>query len=250
MADPHRGAATVRRSRGVAEPARAGPTQRPSGRGARAGPATASRRRPARTACVDADPRRPADARPGITRSSVTATRARPHVPIALGGSDPLGAAPTAVRGYLGRRSGAPVASPDGRPNRHHRGAQVRGGFNIGVIVAAVLAILAVRRSAMFPIVIAPPLVYTGIGGDAVLPVGRPARPAGPLRRGGQLAGLRFPAIAAATAAVLVIAGIRLVSGAEHSRPLGARSSWPARPAAGRGAAPAAARRSAAPRCG
>jgi Domain of unknown function (DUF6542) len=93
-------------------------------------------------------------------------------------------------------------------------GAQVRGGFNVGIIVAAVLAILAVRRSAMFPIVIAPPLVYAGASGAMLY-----------LRSGGlhdrqvlfdgaaNWLVYGFPAIAAATAAVLVIAGIRLVSG-------------------------------------
>jgi hypothetical protein len=93
-------------------------------------------------------------------------------------------------------------------------GAQVRGGFNIGIIVAGVLAILAVRRSDMFPIVIAPPLVYAGASAAMLY-----------LRSGGlhdrqvlfdgaaNWLVYGFPAIAAATAAVLVIAGIRLVSG-------------------------------------
>ncbi|MGH8961732.1 MAG: DUF6542 domain-containing protein [Jatrophihabitantaceae bacterium] len=91
-------------------------------------------------------------------------------------------------------------------------GAQVRGGFNIGIILASVVAILLVRRSAMFPIVIAPPIVYSLASGAMLY-----------LRSGG-LSDRRelydgaanwlvygFPAIAAATAAVLIIAGIRLV---------------------------------------
>ena len=91
-------------------------------------------------------------------------------------------------------------------------GAQVRGGFNVGIIVASIVAILVVRRSAMFPVVIAPPIVYSAASGMMLY-----------LRSGG-LSDRRelydgaanwlvygFPAIAAATAAVLIIAGIRLV---------------------------------------
>ncbi|MGH3264899.1 MAG: DUF6542 domain-containing protein [Trebonia sp.] len=92
-------------------------------------------------------------------------------------------------------------------------GAQVRGGFNIGIVVASVVAILLVRRSGMFPIVIAPPIVYSLASGVMLY-----------LRSGG-LNDRRelydgaanwlvygFPAIAAATAAVLIIAGIRLIA--------------------------------------
>lgn len=91
-------------------------------------------------------------------------------------------------------------------------GAQVRGGFNIGIIVASVVAILVVRRSGMFPVVVAPPLVYAGASGAMLY-----------LRSGGlndrkvlfdaaaNWLVYGFPAIAAATAAVLIIAGIRLV---------------------------------------
>jgi CHASE2 domain-containing sensor protein len=92
-------------------------------------------------------------------------------------------------------------------------GAQVRGGFNVGIVVAAVVAILIVRRSSMFPIVIAPPIVYAGASA-AMLYV-----------RSGGLHDRKvlfdaaanwlvygFPAIAAATAAVLIIAGIRLIA--------------------------------------
>jgi hypothetical protein len=92
-------------------------------------------------------------------------------------------------------------------------GAQVRGGFNWGIVVASVVAILAVRRSGMFPIVIAPPIVYSA-GSGAMLYV-----------RSGGLHDRKvlfdaaanwlvygFPAIAGATAAVLIIAGIRLIA--------------------------------------
>jgi hypothetical protein len=91
-------------------------------------------------------------------------------------------------------------------------GNQIRGGFNIGIVVASVVAILLVRRSAMFPIVIAPPIVYS-LASAVMLYI-----------RSGGLNDRRvlydaaanwlvygFPAIAAATAAVLIIAGIRLI---------------------------------------
>jgi fumarate reductase subunit D len=92
-------------------------------------------------------------------------------------------------------------------------GTQVRGGFNIGIVVASIVAILAVKRSAMFSVVIAPPLVYAAASG-AMLYI--------------RSSGLHdhkvlfdaaanwlvygFPAIAAATAAVLIIAGARLIA--------------------------------------
>lgn len=92
-------------------------------------------------------------------------------------------------------------------------GAQVRGGFNWGIVIASVIAILAVRRSGMFPVVIAPPIVYSA-GSAGMLYV--------------RSSGLHdkkvlfdaaanwlvygFPAIAGATAAVLIIAGIRLIA--------------------------------------
>ncbi len=92
-------------------------------------------------------------------------------------------------------------------------GSQVRGGFNVGIVVASVVAMLLVRRSSMFPVVIAPPLVYAGASGAMLY-----------LRSGGlhdkkvlfdgaaNWLVYGFPAIAAATAAVLIIAGVRLVT--------------------------------------
>ncbi len=91
-------------------------------------------------------------------------------------------------------------------------GTHVRGGFNIGIIVASIVAILLVRRSRMFPIVIAPPLVYSLASGVTLY-----------IRSGGlhdrkvlidsaaNWLVYGFPAIAAATAAVLIIAGIRMI---------------------------------------
>jgi hypothetical protein len=91
-------------------------------------------------------------------------------------------------------------------------GGQARGGFNYGVVIASIVAILVVRRSAMFPIVIAPPIVYSLASGGMLY-----------IRSGG-LHDKRvlfdgaanwlvygFPAIAAASAGVLIIAGIRMI---------------------------------------
>jgi predicted lipid-binding transport protein (Tim44 family) len=91
-------------------------------------------------------------------------------------------------------------------------GTHVRGGFNIGIIVASITAILVVRRSSMFPVVVAPPIVYSTASGLLLY-----------VRSGGlhdrkvlidtaaNWLVYGFPAIAAATAIVLIIAGIRLV---------------------------------------
>jgi hypothetical protein len=93
-------------------------------------------------------------------------------------------------------------------------GSQVKGGFNIGVVVASVVAIIIVRRRSMFPVVVAPPLVY--FGASAIMLY---ARSGGLHDRKVLLDAAAnwlvygFPAIAGATAAVLIIAGIRLFSG-------------------------------------
>ena len=71
---------------------------------------------------------------------------------------------------------------------------QVRGGFNIGIVVASVVAILVVKRSHMFPIVIAPPIVYSPRRAVPALPAfRRPAATSGSVRRRRELAGLRVP---------------------------------------------------------
>lgn len=92
-------------------------------------------------------------------------------------------------------------------------GTQSRGGFNIGIIVASIVAILVVRRSSMFPIVVAPPIVYAIASGGMLY-----------LRSNGlhdhkvlfdaaaNWLVYGFPAMAAATAAVLIIAGIRMIT--------------------------------------
>ncbi|WP_375499588.1 DUF6542 domain-containing protein [uncultured Jatrophihabitans sp.] len=88
-----------------------------------------------------------------------------------------------------------------------------RGGFNIGIVVASVVAILTVKRSHMFPVVIAPPIVYTlaavfqlylrssGLHDKKVI-----------YDAASNYLVYGFPAIAAATAAVLIIAGFRLIT--------------------------------------
>jgi len=92
-------------------------------------------------------------------------------------------------------------------------GNSVRGGFNIALVVASLIAIVVVRHRDMFPIVVAPPLVYIVASGVLLY-----VRSGGLHNRhvlidtaaNGLVYG--FPAIAGATAAVLIVAGIRLVS--------------------------------------
>ncbi len=92
-------------------------------------------------------------------------------------------------------------------------GTHVRGGVNIGIVVASIVAILVVRRSGMFPVVVAPPIVYSvasglmlyissnGLDDRKVL-----------IDSAANWLVYGFPAVAAATAAVLIIAGIRLIT--------------------------------------
>jgi len=87
-----------------------------------------------------------------------------------------------------------------------------RSGFNIGIVVASIVAVLVARRSHMFPVVIAPPIVYSAA---AVLELY--FRSAGLHNKrvvfdaAANYLVYGFPAIASATAAVLIIAGIRLI---------------------------------------
>lgn len=93
------------------------------------------------------------------------------------------------------------------------RGQQLGTGFNIGIIAGSVVAILAVRHAGMFPAVVAPPIVYS-LGAGISLYV----RSGGLNDRGVLIDAAAnwlvygFPAIAAASAAVLIIAGIRLIA--------------------------------------
>lgn len=91
--------------------------------------------------------------------------------------------------------------------------AQIKGAFNISIVVASVVAILIVRRSAMFPVVVAPPLVYFAASAVVLY-----TRSSGLHDRRVLLDSAAnwlvygFPAIAGATAAVLIIAGVRLIT--------------------------------------
>jgi hypothetical protein len=90
---------------------------------------------------------------------------------------------------------------------------QVRGGFNIGIVVASVVAILIVKRSHMFPIVIAPPIVYSfGALFQLYLRSGGLHDKRVVFDAAANYLVYGFPAIAAATAAVLIIAGIRMIT--------------------------------------
>ena len=91
-------------------------------------------------------------------------------------------------------------------------GGHQLGAVQLGIIAGSVIAILVVRRSGMFPVVVAPPIVYSlGAGISLYL------RSGGLHDRGVLIDAATnwlvygFPAIAAATASVLIIAGIRLI---------------------------------------
>jgi hypothetical protein len=90
---------------------------------------------------------------------------------------------------------------------------QLKGGFNIGIVVASIVGILVVKRSHMFPVVVAPPIVYSGAALFQLY-----VRSSGlhdkkvVLDAAANYLVYGFPAIAAATAAVLIIAGIRLIT--------------------------------------
>jgi predicted lipid-binding transport protein (Tim44 family) len=91
-------------------------------------------------------------------------------------------------------------------------GSAIRGAFNYGLVLASLIAILVVKRGQMFSVVIAPPLVYF-VASAGLLYI----RTGGLHNRGKLLDAATnwvvygFPAIAGATAVVLVVAGIRLV---------------------------------------
>ncbi len=91
-------------------------------------------------------------------------------------------------------------------------GTAVRGVFNYSLVLASLVAILAVRRSEMFSVVIAPPLVYFAASAGLLY-----VRSGGLHNRGKLIDAATnwivygFPAIAGATAVVLLIAGVRLL---------------------------------------
>ncbi len=92
------------------------------------------------------------------------------------------------------------------------RGEQLSTGFDLGIILGSAVAILTVRRSAMFWVVVSPPIVYSlGAGVSLYL------RSGGLHDRGVLIDAATnwlvygFPAIAAASATVLIVAGVRLI---------------------------------------
>jgi hypothetical protein len=93
----------------------------------------------------------------------------------------------------------------------------VKGGFNVGIVVASIIAILAVKRSHMFPIVIAPPIVYSAAA-FLQLYIRRSTASGGTSKRqvvydaAANYLVYGFPAIAIASAAVLIIAGFRMIT--------------------------------------
>jgi hypothetical protein len=93
------------------------------------------------------------------------------------------------------------------------RGQQLGTGFDLGIVLGSIVAIIVVRRSGMFWVVIAPPIVYSLGAGISLY-----ARSGGLHDRGVLIDAATnwlvygFPAIAAASAAVLIIAGIRLIT--------------------------------------
>lgn len=92
-------------------------------------------------------------------------------------------------------------------------GSSIRGVFNYSLVFASLIAILVVRRSQMFSVVIAPPLVYFAASAGLLY-----VRTGGLHNRGKLIDAATnwivygFPAIAGATAVVLVVAGIRLLA--------------------------------------
>jgi hypothetical protein len=92
------------------------------------------------------------------------------------------------------------------------RGHQLALGFNVGIISGAVIAILVVRRSGMFPVVVAPPIVYSlGAGISLYIRSGGLSDRSVLIDAATNWLVYGFPAIAAATATVLIIGGIRLI---------------------------------------
>jgi hypothetical protein len=92
-------------------------------------------------------------------------------------------------------------------------GSNVRGGFNVAIVVASFVGILIVRRSAMFTIVVAPPLVYAIASAVKLAGSGGLTNRNAVIDEASNWLIYGFPAIAGATAAVLLVAGIRLILG-------------------------------------
>jgi hypothetical protein len=90
-------------------------------------------------------------------------------------------------------------------------------GFNYGIVIASIAAILLVKRSNMFPVVVAPPIVYSVVAMvqlylKSSLSNDKHGLINTVLDAVQNYLVYGFPALASATAAVLIIAGIRLVA--------------------------------------
>ena len=92
-------------------------------------------------------------------------------------------------------------------------GASVQGAFNWALIIASLVAIVIVRRSQMFLVVIAPPLVYfVASAGKLYFSSGGLHNRSALIDAASNWLVYGFPAIAGATAIVLLVAGIRLIT--------------------------------------
>ncbi|MBV9595153.1 MAG: hypothetical protein JO147_15315 [Actinobacteria bacterium] len=91
-------------------------------------------------------------------------------------------------------------------------GNSVKGAFNISLVVASVIAILIVRHRNMFTIVVAPPLVYLFASVAMLWARGGLHNRKVLIDSAADWLVYGFPAIAGATAAVLIVAGIRLIT--------------------------------------
>jgi hypothetical protein len=92
-------------------------------------------------------------------------------------------------------------------------GAAVQGAFNWALILASLVAILIVRRSKMFTIIVAPPLVYFVASAGKLYITSNGLKDRGALTdAAANWLVYGFPAIAGATAIVLLIAGIRIIT--------------------------------------
>lgn len=86
-------------------------------------------------------------------------------------------------------------------------------GLNYGIVVAALAAILIVRRHEMFPVIVAPPLVYLlGSAGELMLRSGGVPSTKLLYDFGANWLVYGFPSIAAATAVVVIIGAVRAVA--------------------------------------
>jgi len=147
------------------------------------------------------------------TRSAVAFDTRRSYDPASVAGYRPRRAAPgRGLPGWAALGVLVGIAAAAGVIDAASS-SQQSGAFNIGIVVASAVAILVVRRNEMLPVVLAPPIVYSGA---AMLMLY--------IRSGGLHdknalvnAALNylvygFPAIATATAIVLLVAAVRMLA--------------------------------------